>query len=253
MKEVVLETSTIMSDGTTGISASSPHHTHSTAPTMDKAFFRAAVLVVVLAVSAVLTTGAGAGSTPSPAGMGDDTYGHWLVLVHLLAFAAWFGCSVWVTLVAGIVMFKSLPRHTFGRLQAKLFPAYFWFSAVTVSIAAMTAHLLGWDNGTRTLMLILGAVLWNLLYLEPKTTAVMFKRQTVERRLGTGHEVGALASRDDPKIGGDAEWKELSRSFGVLHGLSTVSNLAALGVGCYWLNICASQMAAAAAGTAHPK
>lgn len=240
---------TTMSDETG--TASPP--THSTAPTMDKAFFRAAVLVAVLAVSAVLTIRTG--SSPSPATrMGDDTtYRHWLVVVHLLAFAGWFGCSVWVTLVAGIVMFKSLPRRTFGRLQAKLFPAYFWFSTVTVSIAAMTAHLLGWDNGTRTLMLILGAVLWNLLYLEPKTTAVMFQRQTVERRLGTGHEVGALAPRDDPKIGGDAEWKELSRSFGVLHGLSTVSNLAALGVGCYWLNFCASQMAAAAAGTAHPK
>jgi hypothetical protein len=31
--------------------------------------------------------------------------------------------------VAGIVMFKTLPRQEFGRVQAKLFPIYFQMSA----------------------------------------------------------------------------------------------------------------------------
>lgn len=42
--------------------------------------------------------------------------------VHLLAFGTWFGAIVWTTFIAGLVMFKNLPRQTFGKLQAKLFP-----------------------------------------------------------------------------------------------------------------------------------
>ncbi len=45
--------------------------------------------------------------------------------VHMLSFGTWFGTVFYTTFVAGITMFKNLPRRTFGTLQSKLFPLYF--------------------------------------------------------------------------------------------------------------------------------
>lgn len=45
--------------------------------------------------------------------------------LHVLSFATWFGTVVYTTFIAGITMFKNLPRRTFGTLQSKLFPLYF--------------------------------------------------------------------------------------------------------------------------------
>lgn len=52
--------------------------------------------------------------------------------LHLLSYAAWFGTMAYTTFVLGITMFKNLPRQTFGRLQAKLFPKYFMLSSVAI-------------------------------------------------------------------------------------------------------------------------
>jgi hypothetical protein len=197
-----------------------------TAPTFNKQFFRAAILVAILACSVAGTKSV-------------EGYQHELVLIHLLSFSAWFGCSVWVSFVAGIVMFKNLPRHVFGRLQAKLFPAYFLFSAVVVAIAMVSANALGWRF--EALGMILGTILLNVVYFEPETTRIMFLRNKVERRLGTGHEVGVLKPKD-PEKANDPELKKLSKQFGMLHGVSTLLNLGALGVGCYWMNFCTKQI-----------
>jgi len=204
----------------------------STAPTMNKQFIRAAVLVAILAGSVVSTN-------RTSLGAGDNNYRHELTLLHMLAFSSWFGCSVWVSFVAGLVMFKNLPRHTFGRLQAKLFPAYFLFSAIMIGIAMVTSSALGW--GLQSLGCIMATILINLVYFEPETTRVMFERHKVERRLGTGHEVGILKPQD-PEKANDPELKKLSKQFGMLHGFSTLFNLGALGVGCYWINFCTQQM-----------
>jgi len=164
-------------------------------------------------------------------------YHHEVTLLHLITFTSWFGCSVWVTFIAGIVMFKHLPRHVFGRLQAKLFPAYFIFSALVVAISMMTAAALGWE--VKSLGIILLTILMNVLYFEPETTRVMILRHAVERRLKTGHEIGQLRP-SDPAKANDPELKALSKKFGMLHGVSTTLNMVALGFGFYWLNFVAS-------------
>lgn len=46
-------------------------------------------------------------------------------VIHVISFGTWFGTVMYTTFVAGITMFKNLPRQTFGKLQAKLFPKYF--------------------------------------------------------------------------------------------------------------------------------
>ena len=201
-----------------------------TAPTMNKQIVRALILVGVLGGCSFFsaTSGQKGGST--------------MVLVHLLAFSSWFGCSVWVTFIAGIVMFKTLPRHVFGRLQSKLFPAYFQFSVVALFVAIATKSAVVAIARPTPLITILACSLLNLLYFEPTTTKVMYQRHAVEKRLGTGHEIGKLKP-DDPTKANDPELKALSKTFGMIHGISSLLNLAALGFGCVWLNKCANQMA----------
>ena len=59
--------------------------------------------------------------------------------VHLLSFATWFGTVFYTTFIAGITMFKALPRQTFGKLQSKLFPKY--FSLCSLSIVLQVSSL----------------------------------------------------------------------------------------------------------------
>lgn len=54
--------------------------------------------------------------------------------VHLLSFATWFGTVVYTTFVAGITMFKNLPRRVFGKIQSKLFPLYFQLGSVMLAL-----------------------------------------------------------------------------------------------------------------------
>lgn len=213
----------------------------STAPTGDKQVVRAFVLTAVLAGCTWFSSSSNNNGTGS----------HGVVLLHLLAFSSWFGCSVWVSFIAGIVMFKTLPRHTFGRLQSKLFPAYFLFSAGAIIIAIVTSGaFLSSSDGTAgdtattipySLIIILACTLLNMLYFEPATTRVMYQRHAVEKRLGTGHEIGKIRP-DDPKKANDPQLKALSKTFGMLHGVSTLLNLAALGFGCAWLSKCAERI-----------
>jgi len=57
---------------------------------------------------------------------------------NLLSFGTWFGTVVYTTFVAGITMYKNLPRQTFGKLQAKLFPKYFSLCSITILIQVST-------------------------------------------------------------------------------------------------------------------
>ena len=52
--------------------------------------------------------------------------------IHMLSFGAWFGTVFYTTFIAGLTMFKNLPRQTFGRLQSKLFPKYFSLCSVMI-------------------------------------------------------------------------------------------------------------------------
>uniref|UniRef100_A0A8R7UCQ1 TMEM205-like domain-containing protein n=1 Tax=Triticum urartu TaxID=4572 RepID=A0A8R7UCQ1_TRIUA len=64
---------------------------------------------------------------------------------HLLCFATCWGAALWATFIGGIIMFKNLPRHQFGNLQGKMFPAYFTLisACAAVSVAAF-AYLHPW-------------------------------------------------------------------------------------------------------------
>jgi len=100
------------------------------------------------------------------------------LFVHLLAYATWLGSVIYTTFVAGITMFRNLPRKTFGRLQSKLFPLYFQLCTGMLIVLLTTggASVLPNRAMMANLAVALVMTLANLFVLEPKSTEIMFKR-----------------------------------------------------------------------------
>lgn len=69
--------------------------------------------------------------------------------LHVLAFGTWFGTVAYTTFVAGITMFRNLPRRTFGQLQAKLFPKYFALSSIALVLQVCTHSIPTLDQSTK--------------------------------------------------------------------------------------------------------
>jgi hypothetical protein len=138
--------------------------------------------------------------------------------VHMLSYGMWLGTLGWTSFIFGIVAFRNLPRQTFGKLQAKLFPKYFSVSAFAPILMLVTLHYLtGGAPPTKEMTLLgvsVGASLMNLFFTEPAATKVMFKRYELENQ--------PAALRDDAQI------KVLQRRFGKWHGISSLLNLIVL-------------------------
>ena len=131
-----------------------------------------------------------------------------LKLAHLLCFATAWGAALWVTFIGGIIMFKNLPRHTFGNLQSKMFPAY--FSMVGVCCAVSTAsfgYLHPWKSSSTAEKYQLGFLLsafafnlTNLLVFTPMTIEMMKQRHKVEREQNIGEEIGWSKNKEVAKV-----------------------------------------------------
>jgi len=179
-------------------------------------FFRAISILYAL-LFAVYTTS----KSPAATTNALTKFGKHLVIsskaaaaIHMLSFGTWFGTVFYTTFVAGITMFKNLPRRTFGSLQSKLFPLYFKLCTGMIALQILTLTAMP-DVLSKTsevsLLVAFFATLLNLLYLEPTSTQVMFDRYKLE---------------DDGKRDSD-EYKSLAKSFGKFHGISSLTNLIA--------------------------
>jgi len=133
--------------------------------------------------------------------------------IHVLSFATWFGTVAYTTFVAGITMFKNLPRQTFGKLQAKLFPKYFALSSIMLVLQLATLKSLSilTTKSTKALGISLVMTLINQFYLEPTSTDNMMERYRLEDTGGQDSE----------------QYKKLKASFGKFHGMSSLTNLIA--------------------------
>lgn len=165
------------------------------------------------------------GATVSPINANSallQTMGKYLILppnvaasVHLFAFSTWFGTVIYTTFIAGITMFKNLPRRVFGSVQSKLFPLYFRLCSIMIGIQILTLTAMP-DVLSKTsevsLTVAFVTTLINLLYLEPRSTSVMFDRYALE-------DVGMRDSE---------EYRLKAKMFGKLHGISSLANLIAL-------------------------
>nr|GME09858.1 transmembrane protein 205 [Ipomoea batatas] len=131
-----------------------------------------------------------------------------LKLAHLLCFSTAWGAALWVTFIGGIIMFKNLPRHQFGNLQSKMFPAYFTLVGVccAVSVAAF-GYMHPWKTATSAekyqIGFILGAFAFNLSNLfvfTPMTIQMMKQRHKIERESNIGDEVGWTKNQEVAKV-----------------------------------------------------
>ncbi|KMZ62667.1 Transmembrane protein [Zostera marina] len=156
-------------------------------------------------------------------------------LAHLLSFATSWGASLWVTFIGGIIMFKNLPRHQFGNLQSKMFPAYFLMvsTCAGVSIAAF-AFLHPWKIASSTekyqlgfLLCSFGFNLSNLIVFTPMTVEMMKKRHKIERELKIGEEVGWTKNNETAKT--NPVLANMNKRFGMVHGLSSLANIMSFG------------------------
>ncbi|KAJ3687807.1 hypothetical protein LUZ61_016971 [Rhynchospora tenuis] len=121
----------------------------------------------------------------------------WAV-AQVLGFATAFGTCVWVTFIASHVLASVLPRQQFGMVQSKVYPVY--FRAVAYGIAvAFVAQFFGRGRGSLVeklqaynLLIALGMVLVNMLFLEPTATKVMFERMKAEKEEGRGRDMSDM-------------------------------------------------------------
>lgn len=141
---------------------------------------------------------------------------------HLLAYSIAFGGSAFYSYFASPIAFKVLKREEFGILQNSIFPAYFLGQTIAPIILALTTPgKLCPFTGTLFALSALGGAI-NYFYLMPVC------RKIKEERL-------ALINNQLDIVDGEetAEYKRLTKQFGMHHGLSLLANLvsvATLGV-----------------------
>ena len=168
-------------------------------------------------------------------GLKSPTLSTYLKLAHLLCFSTAFGAALWVTFIGGIIMFKNLPRHQFGNLQSKMFPAYFTMVGICLAVSAGSfGYLHPWSSSSVTDKYQLGFLLssfafnlTNLFVFTPMTIEMMKQRHKVEREQNIGEEVGWSKNVQVAKV--NPKLAAMNKKFGMIHGLSSLANIFAFG------------------------
>ncbi|KAM3958609.1 transmembrane protein 205-like [Aphomia sociella] len=120
--------------------------------------------------------------------------------VYVGAVGIHLGAQIWMTLVSGIVLYFSLPRHEFGRVQTILFPLYYVFNATMSFIGLFaytrTQYLSNFQQTSWIQMALLLATFSieafvRLRLVRPMLRAKHIKTQ-MEEAAGGGQEVGKL-------------------------------------------------------------
>uniref|UniRef100_A0A7N0T9K2 TMEM205-like domain-containing protein n=1 Tax=Kalanchoe fedtschenkoi TaxID=63787 RepID=A0A7N0T9K2_KALFE len=192
-------------------------------------FFTAVTFLAIGILFSPETFGSKSDGLRSP---GLSTY---IKLAHLLSFATAWGSALWVTFIGGIIMFNNLPRHQFGNLQSKMFPAYFTLVGVccAISVAAF-AYLHPYKTASAVEKYQLGFLLSafafnlsNLVVFTPMTIEMMKQRHKIEREKNIGEEVGWSKNKEVAKK--DPKLAAMNKKFGMIHGLSSLANVMAFG------------------------
>ncbi|THX03179.1 hypothetical protein D6D13_07871 [Aureobasidium pullulans] len=162
---------------------------------------------------------------------------------HILSYGSFLGATLFQSFIGGVVAFKVLPRPQFSTLQKATFPIFFALQSV-LGLALMVTYpgekLLGVGNqyvrenvGFRGLLadsnrwpvfvplatIFVTSVL-NSLIIGPATTKTMKERHHQETRDGKKYsDVGPHSKA----------MEQLNKTFGMLHGVSTIINLTAFG------------------------
>ncbi|KAK2767412.1 hypothetical protein FQN54_003568 [Arachnomyces sp. PD_36] len=156
---------------------------------------------------------------------------------HVISYGTLLGSQVFQTFVGGIVAFRTLPRPQFATLQTAVFPIYFGLQTALPVIVAITYPglksiqgqgpsslygLLEKENRFTTLVPIVtmfATGLANMLVVGPATTKIKDERNRQEIRDGKKSYDPAPHSK---------EMVRLNKSFGRMHGISSLVNLTGL-------------------------
>ncbi|XP_062975440.1 transmembrane protein 205 [Elgaria multicarinata webbii] len=159
-------------------------------------------------------------------------------IIQLFILSTAWGMQIWVTFIAGFVLFRSVSRHTFGLVQSKLFPFYFYtllgctFLNLAIFASYHPRELLNTTETIQILLFFISLILTatNASWFSPVTTKIMFKMQEIEREHGLGKEVGPSGQQDAYKLlkEKDAKYQNLRQKFFTFHGLSSLCNLASV-------------------------
>ncbi|XP_034606947.1 uncharacterized protein [Setaria viridis] len=132
-------------------------------------------------------------------------------------------------------MLRYLPRHQFGSLQGKMFPAYFMLiSACSAISVAAFAYLHPWKTASTVeryqlgfLLLALGCNLSNLLVITPMMVEMTKKRYKLEKDLGIGSEVGNSKNKEMAKR--SPALAAMNQKFRMIHVVSSLASLMSFG------------------------
>ena len=162
--------------------------------------------------------------------------------LNVASISTSFGTHIWVGSVAGITMFRSLKRRTFGNVQSKLFPKYASLNTACSFIALATFLKLRNLSPTESISVIGGTLeggalisclisnVLNSIYFIPATTNLMFLLHKRERELGLEDKVGGTSPmKTEPNA--TEEDKKVLKKFNIHHGISMLLSLVSVG-GC---------------------
>ena len=202
-------------DALTGALLSATHSTEQksdvTGPLFEKSASDNKVVQVLAPLAAIGLVSFGTGFFPPS----------FAAFAHLTAFATNFGTIIWNTFFVGLTMFKVLAgmgqRQAFGKVQSKLFPAYFSLTTGCLAVMLATSVMAASITDTKVIALLsisLALSLVNWLGIEPIATKLMFERYDLES-LPFAEKTEEVKA----KIG------VLYKSFGKFHGISSLINL----------------------------
>ncbi|NXO23721.1 TM205 protein, partial [Cisticola juncidis] len=188
-------------------------------------------------------------------------------VLHLLFLSTSWGMQVWVTFVAGFVMSRHLPRHTFGSIQRELFPYYFHISStcafLNLTLFAMShpSERLGEEHSTQIIIFLvcIAASVLNTQCFGRATSDLVAELQLAERRHGRGpgmepgQEPGIEPGKELRPAGSEPRrqlrasspsHRRLVRRFALCHALSSLCNLCCIVCNGLSLQHLAAQLAA---------
>ncbi|NXO02038.1 TM205 protein, partial [Rhinopomastus cyanomelas] len=168
-------------------------------------------------------------------------------LLHLVFLSTSWGMQFWVTFVAGFVMSRHLPRHTFGSIQRELFPYYFHISSacafLNLTLFAMyhPSELLTDQQTTQIIVFFIcvAASVLNTQWFGQVTSDIVVDMHLIERSHGLGQEVGLVTSKSCRELhASNPGYRQLSQQFTLYHTLSSLCNfccIACNGLSLYYL------------------
>ncbi|XP_034045642.1 transmembrane protein 205 [Thalassophryne amazonica] len=156
-------------------------------------------------------------------------------VLHLLVLSFSWGMQVWVSFISGFALIKQVSLHTFGLVQSKLFPIYFYClvgsSVVNLSVYAVyhPRELLDWHESVQMILyfVVLVTAGLNAQWFGPVINEVLLQKMEVEKEHGLGNQIGFGSQKEayDKLQVQDTKYKACRSKFGRYHGLSSLCNL----------------------------